>query len=207
MHSLGSSIGVGIVLFISTNIDDMFLLSVFFADPSFARRSVVIGQFVGISALVLVSFIAALLAVAVPEGWVALLGLVPLLLGISKLPALQNFTSKETNSAEENQIRDKAHLSEHRLHSQIFAVAAVTIANGGDNLGAYIPLFAGTMNAIPVFISVFAVMTALWCVFGYLLVNNRFAGTVIRRYGHVMLPFVLIALGLYILSGAVVLLR
>jgi cadmium resistance protein CadD (predicted permease) len=42
---------------------------------------------------------------------------------------------------------------------------------------------------------------------GYRLVNNRWIGDPIRRYGHVLLPFVLIALGLFILSGARVLLR
>jgi cadmium resistance protein CadD (predicted permease) len=207
MDSLGSSIGVGIVLFASTNIDDIFVVSAFFADPRLARRSVVIGQFVGIGALVIVSVIAALLAVTVPEGWVAVLGFVPLLLGISKLLALRHYTAREANDAEEHEIQGKEHLSERRLHSQILAVAAVTIANGGDNLGVYIPLFASTPNAIPVYSSIFAAMTAIWCVLGYLLVNNRFVGTVIRGYGHVTLPFVLIALGLYILSGAAVLLH
>lgn len=67
--SFGSLMGVGVVVFASTNIDDIFILSAFFADIHLARRSVVNGQFVGIGALVLVSGIAALLAVAVPEGW------------------------------------------------------------------------------------------------------------------------------------------
>ena len=207
MESLVSSIGVGIVLFASTNIDDMFVVSAFFADPRLARRSVVIGQFVGIGVLVLVSVIAALLAVAIPEGWVAVLGLAPLLLGISKLLALRHCISGEAKDSEEHQIQDKEHLSERKLHSQILAVAAVTIANGGDNLGVYIPLFANTPNAIPVYSAIFAGMTAIWCVLGYLLVNNPLAGTVIRRYGRKTLPLVLIALGLYILSGATVLLH
>jgi len=121
--------------------------------------------------------------------------------------SLRRCTAGEANDAEEHKIQDKERLAERRLHSQILAVAGVTIANGGDNLGAYIPLFASTPNAIPVYASVFAAMTAVWCMFGYLLVNNRFASSVIRRYGRVTLPFVLIALGLYIVSGAAVLLR
>jgi cadmium resistance protein CadD (predicted permease) len=55
--------------------------------------------------------------------------------------------------------------------------------------------------------AVFAVMTAIWCMLGNGLVKNRAVGSVIYRYGHVALPFVLIALGLTILSGAVVLFR
>lgn len=38
-------------------------------------------------------------------------------------------------------------------HSQLFAVAAVTIANESDNLGVYIPVFARTPTAIPVFVA------------------------------------------------------
>jgi cadmium resistance protein CadD (predicted permease) len=51
MDTLGSSIGVGIVVFASTNIDDIFVVSAFFADARLARRSVIVGQFVGIGAL------------------------------------------------------------------------------------------------------------------------------------------------------------
>ena len=207
MDSAGSSIVVGIVMFTSTNMDDLFVVSAFLADPHLARRSVVLGQFVGIGILVLVSVIAAQLAVAVPEGWVAFLGLVPLLLGVSQLQTLWHKNSRELNHPEEGRIRVKEHLAEHRLRSQILAVAAVTIANGGDNLGVYIPVFASSPHDIPIYAAVFAVMTAIWCMLGYGLVKNRAVGSVIYRYGHAALPFVLIALGLTILSGAVVLFR
>jgi len=86
-------------------------------------------------------------------------------------------------------------------------VAGVTIANGGDNLGVYIPLFASATGAIPIYAAIFAVMTALWCWIGYRLVRNRWVGERLRRYGHLLLPYVLIALGLYILSGARELIR
>ena len=38
---------VGIVVFASTNVDDIFLLSAFFADSHLKPRNVVAGQFVG----------------------------------------------------------------------------------------------------------------------------------------------------------------
>lgn len=61
---------------------------------------------------------------------------------------------------------------------------------------------ASDLGAVPVYAIIFAVLTALWCWIGYLLVNNRWIGEPLRRYGHRVLPFVLIGLGLYILSGA-----
>ncbi|MGA8046005.1 MAG: cadmium resistance transporter, partial [Dermatophilaceae bacterium] len=91
--------------------------------------------------------------------------------------------------------------------AQALAVAGVTLANGGDNLGVYIPLFATAPQAIETYVAVFAVMTVAWCALGYAIVNNPLIGSRIRRHGHVLLPVVLISLGLYILSGAAVLIR
>jgi cadmium resistance protein CadD (predicted permease) len=46
---------------------------------------------------------------------------------------------------------------------------------------------------------VFAAMTALWCYAAYRLVSHPALGTEIRRYGSRAVPFVLIALGVWIL--------
>ena len=94
--------------------------------------------------------------------------------------------------------------AERVTHSQWLAVAFVTAANGGDNLGVYIPLFTRQLSWIPIYVAVFAVLTTLWCAAGYWLVNHPVLGR-IRRYGHVALPFVLIGLGLHILWDARVL--
>jgi cadmium resistance protein CadD (predicted permease) len=207
MSSLVSDLGIGIVVFASTNIDDIFLLAAFFADPQLRHRSIVIGQYLGIGALVLVSALAALLALALPDGWVALLGVVPLLLGLSRLLALRMDPVGGEGGSKEHRIQDQEHNAERRLRSQVLAVASVTVANGGDNIGVYVPLFATALEAIATYALTFAVLTGVWCALGYLLVNNKVLGGAIQRYGNVILPIVLIALGIYILSGALVLLR
>lgn len=102
---------------------------------------------------------------------------------------------------------EPAELPERSRTSQALTVAGVTIANGGDNLGVYIPLFAREPGQVPMFATVFGGMTVLWCLAGYRLVHNRLVGAPIRRHGHVVLPFVLLALGLWILADARVLLR
>jgi cadmium resistance protein CadD (predicted permease) len=191
---LASIAGVAIPVFVSTNIDDIVILSVFFADRELRPRSIVLGQFLGIGALVAASSLCALAALAVPEGWSAVLGIAPLGLGLWKLRSLRR-----------DEREEEAPPAERRAGSQALAVALVTLANGGDNLGVYIPLFARQPAAIPIYAAVFAVMTALWCSLGYALVNNRLAGERIGRYGRVALPFVLIALGIYILAGVRVL--
>lgn len=191
---------IAVAVYASTNIDDLLILAVFFADPRVRVGAVVAGRFLGLAVLVLASAAAALLAMAVPGEWIALFGLMPLALGLRLLPALFG-----SNGGADEQTRETpagAHQPVRRgFVAQGLTVAGVTLANGGDNLGVYIPLFATAPQAIITYVAVFAVMTAAWCALGYLVVNNPLVGDRIRRHGHVLLPVVLIALGLYILSG------
>ena len=203
MEGLLGVLGLAVVVFASTNVDDIFLLAAFFADPQLRARSVVLGQFLGIGALVVASAVAALASLVVPEGVPALLGVVPLVLGLRKLWELRRAgVGVESN---EGDLRGAQQRAEVRTHSQVLAVAAVTVANGGDNLGVYIPLFARDPSLVPVYAIVFALMTALWCFAGHRLVANPVMGRHVRRYGHIALPIVLIALGVWILTGARVL--
>lgn len=207
MSALVSDLGIGIAVFFSTNIDDLFLLAAFFADTRLNRLSIVLGQYLGIGALVLVSAVAALLALTIPDGWIALLGLVPLLMGLAKLRALRVSAADTEDDSDARRIQEQEHTAERRLGLPVLAVASVTVANGGDNVAVYVPLFATAFDAIATYALTFAVMTGVWCALGYLLVNNKVLGGAIRRYGHIIVPVVLIALGIYILSDAVVLLR
>lgn len=197
-------LGVGVAVFVSTNVDDILLLSAFFSDERLRTRAVVVGQFAGIAVLVVASGICGLAALVVPEGWTALLGVLPVAIGVWKLPPVWR---RDGDDAEESRLHERELGVEQRTHSQVLAVTLVTVANGGDNLAVYVPLFAKQPAAIPLYAGVFAVMTGVWCALGYLLVNNRLIGARVRRYGRVALPFVLIVLGLYILSDARALLR
>jgi len=85
-------------------------------------------------------------------------------------------------------------------------VAAVTIANGGDNIGVYTPLFAAqTPGQMAETIVVFAVLTLSLVLFAWFLVSHPTLGKPMRRYGRIVLPVVLMGLGAWIIyrSGAV----
>jgi len=197
--SLLTAVGVGIVVFITTNVDDILLIAVFFADRSIRTRNIVFGQFAGMGVLTAASAVAALLAVAVPEGWIGLLGLVPLALGLHGFYSLWRRRNESIDEPEDlaGEIHDDL-----ARHSQWIAVSLVTIANGGDNVGVYIPLFSRELSLIPLYASVFAVMTALWCAMGHWLVRHPRLGVLMSRYGEIALPFVLTGLGLYILNDS-----
>jgi cadmium resistance protein CadD (predicted permease) len=205
-ESIASQIGIAALVYASTNLDDLLILAVFFADPRVRVGAVVAGRFIALAVLVLASGAAALLALAVPEEWIALLGFVPLILGVRLLMAL--FRGRSNGDDEEDEAAARVqNASRSGFAAQMLAVAGVSLANDGDNLGVYIPLFAATPSAMPVYVVVFAVMTLVFCALGYLVVNNPLIGRYIRRYGGVLLPVVLIPLGLFILSGALPLLR
>jgi cadmium resistance protein CadD (predicted permease) len=191
-----ADLGTAIVVFVATNVDDILLLAALFGGALMAR-AVVAGQFVGIAVLTAVSVGAAYAATAVPAQWIRWLGLLPIGLGVWLLVQLWRKRGQGDDDDDEV-IKERAF--EARLHSQVLAVAAITIANGGDNLSVYIPLFARDVSVLPLYIGVFTVLTGAWCWLGYALVKNPLGGAVMARWGHILLPFVLIAIGVHILS-------
>lgn len=178
------------VLFAGTNIDDMVVLAVLNASSRATRRpgrwQIWAGQYAGSAVLVIVSLAAAAGLAAVPAGWLWLLGLLPLGLGVRKLVIA---------------------IRAHRTGGQAPVAAAkgvpgvvgLTVANGGDNLAAYTAVFA-TINgpATAVTIAVFAGGVALWCAAGALLVSHRRVTQVIEQWGQWIIPAVYILIGLYI---------
>jgi cadmium resistance protein CadD (predicted permease) len=195
MHLL-AQLAIGGAAFVATNVDDLFLLAALFADRTLRPRSIVAGQLAGIGALVAASAAAALATVALPVRWIALLGIVPLGLGLGQLRRLQ----RRGDPADPAGVEPRRwSVPGHR--SQLIAVAALTVASGGDNLGVYIPLFARAPAAIPLHAATFVALTCVWCWLGHRLVTNRLLADPIRRHGHALLPLVLVSLGVYILSG------
>jgi cadmium resistance protein CadD (predicted permease) len=188
MESLVTLIGLAVVVFASTNIDDVFVLVGFFADKNFRARDVVIGQYAGVTTLYVVSAIAALISLVIPPAYVGLLGLAPIAIGAKKLYNLWRAPNREERVPGAGGPGKR------------IAVAAVTMANGGDNIAVYTALFATRSGfEVPAIGVVFAIMTGLWCLAAHWLVNHRALGAPIRRHAHRIVPFVLIGLGVLIL--------
>lgn len=186
-------IGIAIGLFVSTNIDDVFVLLGFFADPRFKVRQVVVGQYVGIGVLYGISVVGSLIGLILPPEYVGLLGLVPIGIGLKKI--WEMWKGHEQEEAGDEKVATG--------YGNAVAVAMVTIANGADNISIYTPLFATRSGYdIAIIGVVFAIMTMVWLIAAHWLTNHRMIGAPIRRYGHRVVPFVLIALGVLILHEA-----
>jgi cadmium resistance transport/sequestration family protein len=180
-----------IVAFASTNIDDIFLLILFFGDRKFKPFDIYLGQYVGVIALVIVSIIGSLIGNFIDPRYVGLLGLFPIYLGIRKLI---EFFRNDTSDPE------IVVLSEKKVGANFLAVAAVTIANGGDNIGTYIPLFVAlTIAQMSIMIGIFLVMIFIWLLIAHYLTNHPILAKAISTYGHIATPVVLCLLGIFIL--------
>jgi cadmium resistance protein CadD (predicted permease) len=195
-----AELGTAIVVFVATNVDDILLLAALFGG-ALKARAVVAGQFIGIAVLTAVSAGAARAAAVVPPRWIDWLGLLPIAIGLWLLVQLWRKRGRNDDDGDDDHDADVAaeRRLESRLHSQVLGVTAITIANGGDNLSVYIPLFADDPSIVPLYAAVFLVLTAAWCWLGYALVKNPTGGALMERWGHIVLPVVLIAIGIRIL--------
>ncbi len=182
-----ATIGLGIALFAATNLDDLFVLLGFFADRRYRARQVVLGQYLGMAALMVASLVAAAAAVAIPGRYLGWLGIFPFLIGAKNLADAVRAKPQEEAPGPAGGA------------SRALGVALVTVANGGDNIAAWVPVFAarGRLD-LAIFAATFAAMTGAWCLAGWLLVNHRRLGPPIRRYGSPTMPWLLMALGVWI---------
>ena len=178
------------VTFAATNIDDIFLLTLFFAqtNTSIQRWRIVAGQYFGFTGLILISLLGFVVGLVVSRVLIGLLGVVPILLGLRHWFRRGEADQKEAN--EEEQVRAAM---QARSVVTITSVAAVTFANGGDNIGVYTPLFASSdLTRVFIFLCVFYILVGVWCFVGYVVGRNSMIATLITRYGHLIVPFVLI---------------
>jgi cadmium resistance transport/sequestration family protein len=208
MSWLFAVIIAGISSFVATNIDDIILLMLFFSQVSdrLRPRHIIIGQYLGFSVLILASLPGLLGGLIIPHQWIGLLGIVPIIIGIKQL------LSKDENEGEEviQTVSAPAVISSNKPSSnsllskffnrQTYSVAAITVANGGDNIGIYVPLFAsGDLLSFSIILIIFYIFIGIWCAIAYLLSRQPTVGKLLARYGNAIVPFVLISLGIYIL--------
>lgn len=178
-----------ILAFASTNIDDLFLLALFFGDRQQRPRDIIIGQLLGIGTLILISLIGSLIGLLIDIRYIGLLGLIPCYLGVRGIFDLWKHHQHDNPSASMDGKRS------------IVSVAGVTIANGGDNIGIYIPLFATLSSPEKLTtVVVFLLMTLLWCALARYLAKHPLLEKAIDRYGHWVTPLVLFLLGIFILK-------
>ena len=177
-------------LFVATNIDDVIVLSLFFArgaGRAGTTRRIVVGQYLGflgiLGAALLTTWGASL---ALPESAIPYFGLIPLLLGLRA-------------AWEAWQGEDDDELDDRKKVAPL-TVAAVTFANGGDNIGVYVPVFLSVSPAsILTYCAVFLLFVAVLVAIAKFVATRPGIDETLEKSEHILFPLVLIILGVVIL--------
>lgn len=186
-----SLLATAVIAFAGTTIDDVIILTALFmarrAGGSPRAVAIIAGQFAGFAVILGVALLAATGLRIVPDRWVGLLGLVPIGFGMCGLWRLRG--------SDED--------SRPPLASTATRIAAITFANGADNISVFTPLFrtlhtAGSLLAAALFL----MLVGLWCVIGALLGTHSAVVAALGRISHWLVPVVFIAVGGLILLSS-----
>lgn len=197
MNQFIPTLTTGVAAFVATNIDDILILSLFFSQVSHVlkRKHIVIGQYLGFAALVIASLPGFLGSYFVPHEWIKLLGFIPVIVGLSLLLKPE----EDDEAVELEPIQNSSFLS--FLSPQTYSVAAITVANGSDNISIYVPLFANSqIDSLLVILGTFFTLVGVWCYTAYQLTRWSGIAKVLMGYGNSLVPCVLISLGVFIVK-------
>ena len=181
-------------LFMATNIDDIIVLSLFFARGAGRRGTttrILVGQYLGFAGILGAAVLVTLGAGAfLPPEVIPYFGLIPLALGL--WAAWQAWRGNDDDDDDDGKVAGK--------NVGVLTVAAVTFANGGDNIGVYVPVFLSVgPAAVVAYCVVFLVLVAVLVIAARFVATRRPIAEVLERWEHVLFPIVLIGLGIVIL--------
>ncbi|MEV7527669.1 cadmium resistance transporter [Agrococcus sediminis] len=180
-------------LFLVTNIDDIIVLSLFFARGAGQRGTtarILVGQYLGFAGILGAAVLVSLGASAfLPPEVIPYFGLIPLALG---LWAAWKAWRSDDDDDDDAKVEGK--------NVAVWAVAGVTFANGGDNIGVYVPVFLSVgPAAVVAYCVVFLALVVVLVFLAKFVATRRPIAEVLERWEHVLFPIVLIGLGVFIL--------
>ena len=85
----------------------------------------------------------------------------------------------------------------------VFKVAIITLMNGGDNVGTYVPLFSQARKVdIAIYVVTYYVLLGLWCLAAFLVMKEKHILVLAQTYVRVVIPFLYIGLGMHIIVNS-----
>jgi cadmium resistance protein CadD (predicted permease) len=214
MDDLSATLQIALAAGLATTFDDNIYLTGFFAqvNRSFRPQHVVLGELLGFTLLVGLSLLGLLLGRFVPTAWLGWMGLLPILIGLRNLleHLRDGYGDDEDRQTSQQRYGELAGFQSRRLSPlallrdrRTYSVSLVTIANGSNNLSIYLPLFASLRPyQLPLVLPVLYGFIGLWLLLSFHLTRTPALALLLNRYAPIFFPFVLIWLGLRILSDS-----
>lgn len=176
-------------LFIVTNIDDVIVLSLFFARGAGrprTTRNIALGQYLGFIGILGVALLISWGAgVLLSPSWIPYFGLIPLFIGLK--------AAWDAWRGEEKELEDGKKVA-------VVTVAAVTFANGGDNIGVYVPVFLGLgAREVMIYCVIFLLLVGALVWLAKFVATRPGIDEVLEKSEQILFPLVLIILGIVIL--------
>ncbi|WP_122820187.1 cadmium resistance transporter [Varibaculum vaginae] len=196
-----STIVQAVVLFVATNIDHLALLTLWFVHghnhPGTTAR-ICAGQYVGFGVILAVAIVlSAVSGLVIPQEYLRFLGMIPLVLGVK---AARN-EIRERWYSEESEEEDEVAAQLQGKKVSVGAVSLVTMANGGDEIAAYLPVFAlSSWWQIILFCVVFLLLAGVLLALARFITGRMGLAEVLERFEAIIFPSVLILLGVLILA-------
>ena len=188
-----TSVLQAIGLFAATNIDDIIVLSLFFARGAGQRGTtarILAGQYLGFAGILVAAILVTTGAGAfLPPAAIPYFGLIPLGLG---LWAAWEAWRGDGDDDDEAKVAGKK--------VGVGTVAGVTFANGGDNIGVYTPVFLSVEPlAVVAYCVIFLALVAVLVALAKFVATRPPIAEVLERWEGILFPIVLIGLGIVIL--------
>jgi cadmium resistance protein CadD (predicted permease) len=180
--------GVALTAFVSTNMDNLVLLTALLGQRGQRAAAVLVGYVASIAIIAACGLVAARAADAIPLRVIGYLGFVPLAMGVHRLSgALRSATAIAEAPGVPSTLG-------------VGGVAVLTLSNGADTLAVLLPLFAETPEPLTIVLAATLVVAALiWFVLATRIAGHSWVRARVAKVERLLVPLLLIAVGLYIL--------
>ncbi|HEX4721234.1 MAG TPA: cadmium resistance transporter [Pseudonocardiaceae bacterium] len=194
MDHLAAVVATAVVAFVGTNMDDfvvLLLLVLGTARDQTAWHQIVIGQYIGFCVLLVAGLAGAALFGLIGTQWIAVLGALPIALGLNGFRRAIRHSDDQPN--------------DNRFTGGVLQVAVVTVANGGDNISVYTPLYRELTAGSKVIASgAMLVMLGIWCAAALIVGHHARLIPGIVKIGRWLTPSVYVVIGVLVVLRAAV---
>ena len=180
-------VAVSAAAFVSTNIDNLLMLSALLAMSAVRPLPIVTGFLLTTVIVIGAALLIARLGDLVDTRYVGLLGLIPIALGLRGLLTLMR---KKARPATTQDVRPG-----------MWRTAAVILPLSGDSVAVYVPLIADTSPGLDVVVAItLLVAAAVLAGVAQLMVSRPGLSSRVGWLGARLMPWLMIGVGIYVLA-------